>query len=130
MGANGTGQVSGFKPLHVLETADGKRWHYEKNGSADGTAPGEKNLMYVEEHKELIQSIRAGKPVNMGEQLAHSSRLAIMGRMSAYTGRTIEWDDVVNSNETWTPVDINALQLDTKMPPQEVAMPGRYKLPA
>lgn len=130
MGANGTGQVSGFKPLHVLETADGKRWHYEKNGSADGTAPGEKNLMYVQEHKELIESIRAGKPVNMGEQLAHSSRLAIMGRMSAYTGRTIEWDDVVDSNETWTPVDINALQLDTKMPPQEVAMPGRYKLPA
>ena len=86
--------------------------------------------MYVEEHKELIQSIRAGKPVNMGEQLAHSSRLAIMARMSAYTGRTIEWDDVVDSNETWTPVDINALQLDTKMPPQEVAMPGRYKLPA
>ena len=130
MGANGTGQVSGFKPLHVLETADGKRWHYEKNGSADGTAPGEKNLMYVQEHKELIESIRAGKPVNMGEQLAHSSRLAIMARMSAYTGRTIEWDDVVDSNETWTPVDINALQLDTKMPPQEVAMPGRYKLPA
>jgi hypothetical protein len=86
--------------------------------------------MYVQEHKELIESIRAGKPVNMGEQLAHSSRLAIMGRMSAYSGRTIEWDDVVDSNETWTPVDMNALQMDTKMPAHQVPMPGRYKLPA
>ncbi len=130
IGANGTAQISGFKPLHVLDTADGKRWHYEKNGAADGVSPGEKNLMYVQEHKELIESIRVGKPVNMGEQLAHSSRLAIMGRMSAYTGRTIEWDDVVNSNETWAPVDMNTLQMDTKVPPQEVPMPGRYKLPA
>jgi hypothetical protein len=130
VGAGGTGQVSGFKPLHVLDTTDGQRWYYEKGGSADSKGPGEKNLMYVEEHKELIESIKAGKPVNMGEQLAHSSMLAIMGRMSAYTGRTITWEDAIASNETWAPVDVNALTWDTKVPVPEVAMPGRYKLPA
>ena len=129
VGANGTGQVNGFKPLHVLDTTDGKRWMYEKNGGADGATPGEKNLMYVEEHKELIASIRAGKPVNMGEQLAHSSLLAIMGRMSAYSGKTITWEDTVASNETWAPVDVNTLSWNTKIPVPEVAMPGRYKLP-
>ena len=130
IGANGTGTVSGFKPLHVLDTTDGQRWYYEKGGSADGTGPGEKNLMYVQEHKELIESIKAGKPVNMGEQLAHSSLLAIMGRMSAYSGRTITWEETVASNETWAPVDVNTLTWETKVPVPEVAMPGRYKLPA
>ncbi len=123
VGSNGTGYVAGFRPMHKLTTNDGQVWDYEKSGGA-------KNQMYVQEHKELIESIRAGTPVNMGEQLAHSSRLAIMGRMSAYTGRTIEWDDAVNSNETWAPVNVDELKLDSKIPTPEVAMPGRYKLPA
>ncbi len=123
VGSNGTGYVAGFRPMHKLTTTDGQVWDYEKSGGA-------KNQMYVQEHKELIESIRAGTPVNMGEQLAHSSRLAIMGRMSAYTGRTIEWDDVVNSNETWAPMNVDELKLDSKIPTPEVAMPGRYKLPA
>ena len=109
--------------MHKLTTTDGQVWDYEKSG-------GEKNQMYVQEHKELIASIRAGTPVNMGEQLAHSSRLAIMGRMSAYTGRTIEWEDAINSNETWAPMNVDELKADSKIPTPEVAMPGRYKLPA
>jgi myo-inositol 2-dehydrogenase / D-chiro-inositol 1-dehydrogenase len=127
IGANGTGQVSGFKPLHVLDTTDGNRWHYEKNGGPGGT-PGEKNQMYVQEHKELIESIRSGKPVNMGEQLAHSSLLAIMGRMSAYTGRTITWEEVVDSKESFAPLDVDGAKMDSPVPKPEVKMPGRYKL--
>ncbi len=123
VGSNGTGYVAGFRPMHKLTTTDGQVWDYEKSG-------GEKNQMYVQEHKELIASIRAGTPVNMGEQLAHSSRLAIMGRMSAYTGRTIEWEDAINSNETWAPMNVDELKADSKIPTPEVAMPGRYKLPA
>ncbi len=123
VGSNGTGYVAGFRPMHKLTTNDGQVWDYEKSGGA-------KNQMYVQEHKELIESIRAGTPVNMGEQLAHSSRLAIMGRMSAYTGRTIEWEDAINSNETWAPMNVDELKADSKIPTPEVAMPGRYKLPA
>lgn len=129
VGVIGTGQVSGFKPLHVLDRADGERWYYEKNGGPGGTA-GPKNLMYVQEHKELIESIRAGKPVNMGQQLAHSSLLAIMGRTSAYTGRTITWEEIVNSKEDLAPFDVDKATMDTAVPKPEVKMPGRYKLPA
>jgi predicted dehydrogenase len=127
MGANGTAQVSGFKPLHVLDTTDGQRWHYEKTGGAGG-APGERNQMYVQEHMELIQSIRAGTPVNMGEQLAHSSMLAIAARMSAYTGKTILWEDAIASTETFAPQQ--ELKMDMKLEVPPVAIPGRYKLPA
>ena len=66
----------------------------------------------------------------MGEQLAHSSMLAIMGRMSAYTGKTITWEEAIASNETWSAVDVDKLEWTSKVPVPEVAMPGRYKLPA
>jgi myo-inositol 2-dehydrogenase / D-chiro-inositol 1-dehydrogenase len=82
----------------------------------------------VQEHKELLESIRAGKPVNMGEQLAHSSLLAIMGRMSAYTGKTVTWDEVVDSKETFAPFDVDTAKWDSPVPKPEVKMPGRYKL--
>lgn len=48
---------------------------------------------YVQEHKDLIKSIRDGKPLNEGERVAMSTLCAIAGRMSAYTGREmkLEW---------------------------------------
>lgn len=129
VGANGKGFVNGFKPIHSLEKVDGERWIYEKTGGEGGTE-GLRNQMYVQEHLELIQSIRAGKPVNNGEQLAHSSMVAIMGRMSAYSGKTIEWDDAINSKETWVPAGIDTMKLSDAPPETVIAVPGRYKLPA
>ncbi len=57
-------------------------WTFE----ADETNP------YVQEHIDLIASIRKGTPLNEGRQIAESTMCAIMGRMSAYTGRMISWD--------------------------------------
>src|SRR4051812_34956568 len=47
------------------------------------------NNMYQTEHDELFASIRSGKPINNGDYMAKSTLMAIMGRMSAYTGKTI-----------------------------------------
>ena len=54
--------------------------------------------------------------------------LAIAGRMSAYTGKTILWEDAIASNETFAPKE--ELKWDMKLDVPPVAMPGRYKLPA
>ncbi len=40
---------------------------------------------YVQEHTDLIKSIRDGKPLNEGKRIAESTLLAIMGRESAYS---------------------------------------------
>ncbi len=53
---------------------------------------------YVLEHVDLIASIRAGKPLNEGRQIAESTMCAIMGRMSAYTGRAISWEWAMNTS--------------------------------
>jgi hypothetical protein len=64
---------------------------------------GAENNMYQTEHDELFASIRSGKPINNGEYMTKSSLMAIMGRMSAYTGKTITWDMALNSQENLMP---------------------------
>ena len=51
----------------------------------------------MQEHTDLIASIRAGKPLNELKNVAESTLTAIMGRMSAYTGKEVSWDDALNS---------------------------------
>ncbi len=52
-----------------------------------------------QEHIDLIQSIRAGKPLNEGRRVAESTLTAIGGRIACYTGRTISWDWLLNKSK-------------------------------
>jgi myo-inositol 2-dehydrogenase/D-chiro-inositol 1-dehydrogenase len=45
--------------------------------------------IYQVEHDELFASIRKGEPINDGTWMAHSTLMAIMGRMAAYTGKNV-----------------------------------------
>ncbi len=90
-GSRGTATVQGWTPLHRIEGDD--PWLYE----------GEGNDMYQQEHDELFASIRSGKPIQDGEWMAKSTLLAVMLRMSAYTGRTITWEEALASEERLAP---------------------------
>jgi myo-inositol 2-dehydrogenase/D-chiro-inositol 1-dehydrogenase len=52
---------------------------------------------YVQEHIDLLESISSHKPVNELRQVAESTLTAIMGRMSAYTGKEVTWEKALNS---------------------------------
>jgi predicted dehydrogenase len=71
-------------------------------GEIKGASPwkfeGEETNPYVQEHADLVASIRSGKPLNEGRRVAESTMCAIIGRMSAYTGRAINWDWAMNSS--------------------------------
>ncbi|MCS6777080.1 MAG: Gfo/Idh/MocA family oxidoreductase [Chloroherpetonaceae bacterium] len=79
---------------------------------------------YVQEHTDLIASIRAGKPLNETKQVAESTLTAIMGRMSAYTGKIVTWEEAFNSREKLMPDELSF----GPMPVPPVAMPGRTRL--
>lgn len=87
------------------------QWRYE----GPGCHP------YVQEHADLIASIRSGKPLNEAQQVADSTMTAIMGRMSAYTGQEITWEMAVNSKENLMPEKLEFGPLP--VPP--VAIPGK-----
>jgi predicted dehydrogenase len=80
---------------------------------------------YVQEHADVVASIKAGKPLNEGRQVAESCLTAIMGRMSAYTGRALSWDWVMNASK----LDMSPPYLELReLPPLEVAIPGKTEL--
>ncbi len=69
----------------------------------DWTPQGPGNKFYQVEHDELFKSIRSGEPINNGEYMSKSTLLAIMGRMAAYTGLQITWEQALNSKEDLSP---------------------------
>lgn len=87
---------------------------------------GDRPNMYQNEHDTLFASIRSGEPFFDGIKMAHSTMLAIWGRMVAYTGQTISWEDALNSEEKLTP-DIDQYSWDLDWPTSEVAQPGITK---
>jgi hypothetical protein len=74
---------------------------------------------------DLIKSIRAGKPLNELKQVAESTLTAIMGRMSAYTGQEVSWDQALNSKLDLVP---DKLSWEMSLPVPPVAVPGVTKL--
>lgn len=67
---------------------------------------GQQNNMYQEEHDVLFRAIRRGEPVNDGVRMAHSTQLAILGRMAAYTGQQLTWDQAMQSKEKRFPENL------------------------
>ena len=57
----------------------------------------------VMEHRDLVASIRAGKPLNEARRAAESTLTSIMGRESAYTGQLIRWNEIMNSDQDLSP---------------------------
>ena len=53
---------------------------------------------YVQEHVDLVTAIRTKKPINEAENTAISNLMAIMGRIAAYTGREVTWDEMWSSD--------------------------------
>ena len=72
-------------------------------GKTNWTWSGQKYDMYQREHDVLFASIRKHQPVNDGQRMATSTLLAMMGRMAAYTGQEVTWDQALNSQERLYP---------------------------
>ncbi len=80
---------------------------------------------YVQEHIDLIQSIKAGKPLNELQAVAESTLTAVLGRMAVYSGKVVTWEDALNSTVDTMPKD---LDLKASLVVPAVAVPGKYKV--
>lgn len=73
-------------------------WEYEYPLGDDGKSTGRLAISPKDqEHINLITAIRTGNYVNETQGICESNMLAIMGRQSAYTGREITWDEIMDS---------------------------------
>jgi hypothetical protein len=78
---------------------------------------------YQQEHTDLINSIRAGQPINEAQAIAESTLTGIMGRESAYSGQSVEWEQALNSKTRLGPQQYDF----GKVPFPEVPIPGQYQ---
>jgi myo-inositol 2-dehydrogenase / D-chiro-inositol 1-dehydrogenase len=102
----------------TMDTQDGRR--YEISGPNAWKWSGEFIDPYQQEHTDLIESIRAGKPFNELKQVADSTLTAICGRESAYTGKVVTFDQYLATDHNISPAKLDFGPIAT--PP--VAVPG------
>lgn len=97
---------------------------YQISGAQNWRFREEEINPYVQEHTDLIESIRSSNPINELKQVAESTLSAIMGRMSTYTGKQVTWDQALNSKEDLVPKKLAW----GPMPVPPVAIPGQTEL--
>jgi hypothetical protein len=112
VGTKGSSQVNAYT-INGKRLAGGARARRNANGDP-----------YVQEHTDLIESIRNGSPLNELKNVSESTLTAIMGRMSAYTGKVITWEQALNSKEELAPQNL-ARDMSIQVTP--VPYPGKTK---
>jgi predicted dehydrogenase len=93
---------------------------YDLAGQVVWKYSGQKNNAFQTEHDELFAGLRAGKIINNGDYMIQSTMVAILGRMTTYTGQKITWEKALSSKEDLTP----ARYAWGPLPTPKVAMPG------
>lgn len=122
MGTRGIAQIRAFGPLVITGE---NPWRLRNREGMPN--------MYQVEHDEMYASIRRGEPINDGVWMAHSTMVAIMGRMAAYTGQVITWEQALHSRENlakWVTGQEDRegdpeFRWDMKLREPQVAMPGQ-----
>ena len=105
------------------QTKENEVWHHT------GARPN----CYQVEHDLLFDAIRKNKPYNETERCAHAVLASIMGRMAAFSGKVITWEQALASKLELAPglKDITWESKPPVLPDKDgkypVAMPGRTK---
>ena len=120
-------QIEGTQP-DVSEAVIGTKGHCQVNAyhiNDKQVARDPSISPYVQEHADLIRSIREGKPLNELKQVAESTLTAILGRTATYTGKVVTWDQMLNSKDDTFP---HNLTWDMQLPVVPVPVVGKGKV--
>jgi predicted dehydrogenase len=97
---------------------------FEIAGENPWSSGQRRTAMHQLEHDAMYAALRRGETINNGVYMAKSTMMALMARMSAYTGQKLSWDQAMNSKELLAPA---SYAWDADPPPAEVAIPGVTK---
>ena len=103
-------------------------------GVIEGANPwkflGDKSINgHQQEQHDLIEALMRGEIYNEGEYGAKSTFTAILGREACYSGKEIQWDELMAKGRDLAP-GIDNYSLDTPPPPSASPGPdGKYPVP-
>jgi predicted dehydrogenase len=118
--------VYGSKGIAYLRAFDGGSTITDRDGKELWTTKGSIGAAYRQEHKELVESVLAGKPIVELRQTAESSLMAVMGREAAYSGQVATWDFMTKQSKLDLMPKLVAIPGDAPAP--FVRKPGEYRL--
>ena len=119
------GCASSYECEIIGSAGFGRAMKADIKGMEDWRYRGPKKNMYQVEHDELFASIRSGERINNGDWMINSTMLAVMGRVACYTGQTISYDQMLNSEDSYDPPHWD---FDKPLPLAPVPVPGQRKL--
>ncbi len=83
----------------IVDLEGSEIWKYKYPLNDEGEETEDVKVSpYVQEHIDLITAIRTGNQFNEAENTAISTMVGIMGRISAYTGKLVTWEEMMNSD--------------------------------
>lgn len=118
--------IYGTEGIAYIKAINGGSRITDRNGEDLWAARGNIGAAYRQEHKDLVDSIVAGKPIVEVQQTADSSLTAAMGRMSAYSGKPVTWDFLTTESQLDTFKHDIATHQSLVSP--GYAVPGQWKL--
>ncbi len=90
-------------------------WEYPHPQEGETDSKWKVTNPFVQEHINFVSGIRTGKPVNDAVAQANSTLIAIMGRISAYRGKDVSWEEIMN--------------LDLYLGPKTYSFSSNYTIP-
>ena len=98
---------------------------HQITGATDWKFKGKRVSGHQQEWYHLIEALDKGQVYNEGITGAEATLTAIMGRMANYSGKTVTWEQALNSKETLAPDAYTW----TGTPPTVPNADGSYKIP-
>ena len=106
------------------QATENRIWKYPEHITGYGSA-------YQNEHDLLFDAIRNDKPYNETERCAYAAMVGILGRMAAFSGKEITWEEAMQSKMELAPNLKQIASLDDPAPVRKdekgnypIAMPG------
>lgn len=90
------GFANARETIFNLKGEDTWKYPHSADGSSDIT--WKVTDPYVQEHINLVTAIRRDEYLSDAEAQVNSTHITIMGRMSAYSGKDVTWEEVMNSD--------------------------------
>lgn len=118
--------VYGSKGIAYLRAFNNGTQIFDRSGKELFSMKGDIGAAYKAEHKALVDSILAGKPIVELRQTAESSLMAVMARESGYSGQKLDWNFIsAQSQLDLFPKD---LTLQSELPAAYIRIPGTYQM--
>lgn len=123
VGTKGMIMLSDINPHRIYDFKGNLLWEYDYPKNEKGESTGKVKLTpYIQEHVDWVTAVRTGKHINDAEACATSTLTGVMGRIAAYTGRKVTWEEMTKSDLRLGPTEYTLGDVDMEF---EVPVPGK-----